>query len=203
MRILQHLATGKYTALGKTLPSMPVFLQNMQGSQLDDSLRIHVPRQLQGIYDVRSRRGVGHLPGPVSANRPDAELLLMVSRWVLAEFVRILSPSSNHTDAQKAVDLLAVHDSPLVQDFEGAKRVISTKALSVSARILILLFNLDSDACHEVDLVEWVRAPRKSVIQELSRLDRRDMIHRFPDGRATLTSLGRIKASELVAELSA
>src|SRR6185312_2433347 len=99
VRILQWLATGKYTPLRRSLPAMPTWVENMEKSSLNDGLRIVVPKLINAMYSVRSRRGVSHIAGEVSANKVDAMLLLTNSRWVLAEFVRLYHRVADHDEA--------------------------------------------------------------------------------------------------------
>lgn len=52
-------------------------LESRTGSE---SARLTIPRLLVALYDVRNRRGVGHVSGDVSANHMDAELVLAMSK---------------------------------------------------------------------------------------------------------------------------
>jgi len=200
VRILQFLATGSCTPLGRSLPSMSALLKIMEQSSLDDSLRIHIPRLLQAMYDVRNRRGVSHLPGPVSANKPDAELLLVLARWTLAEFIRIYHGGS-HVDAQRTVDLLAIHDSQFVVDFEGVFRIVAKKLPSAPDQILILLRASEGQAVTKGDLEKWVRSTKNAISTGLTRLDQRNLIHVHADGRIVLTPLGRDEADIALSKL--
>jgi len=196
-RVLQFMAKGQYVALGKKLPPMDKLVSSMEQSNLDDTFRIHVPCHLQAIYDVRNRRGVGHLPGPISANKPDAELVLITARWILAEFVRVLWGIKNHEEAQRAVDLLAIHEPALVEVFDGNLRVISEKKFSVPNQILIMLYAIRPNDSTLDQLCQWLSTKRANVMVALGRLDKRDLVHRFEDGRIRLTSLGNRSANNL------
>jgi hypothetical protein len=55
----------------------------------DRSLRILLPRLLPFLYEIRNNRGVGHVGGEVNPNHEDAEAVLSMANWVLAELVRI------------------------------------------------------------------------------------------------------------------
>lgn len=197
VRLLQWLSTGKYTPIGRTLPSMDVFLKQMESTSIDDTLRIHIPRSLFAMYGVRSRRGVGHLPGSISANAVDATLLLTMSRWILAEFIRLFH-GKNHAEAQKAVDLLAVQEVPLVEQFEDARRVVTERRLSLPNQIVILLVSVESNTLRREDLQRFTRSSKTNLSVALKRLDNRNILHQYDDGRVTLTRLGHKQASQLI-----
>lgn len=196
-RILQFLAEGSYARIGRPLPRFDHLLAQMEASSLDDTLRIHVPRALQMIYDIRNRRGVGHLPGEVSANRSDAELILQVAKWVLAEFIRLFH-TNRVTEAQQIVDALVRRQLTAVQDFEGTLRVVSRRSVSLPNQILTLLLAAEPSEPTLDQIVAWTRGARNVVRTALSRLDRRRVIHRFPDGRIRLTALGQEEAESVL-----
>jgi hypothetical protein len=195
-RLLQFLGSGSFTPLGKTLPRFDRLLVDLENSQMDDAFRIHVPRLLQVIYDVRNRRGVGHLPGPVSANRADAEFLLASVKWVLAEFLRITHAGS-HDAAQRLIDRLVVRHVPLVEDFEGTRRLVSKRNFSLPDAILILLASVGGETTRS-ELAKWSGAPGRQFATAIARLDSRNLIHRFSDGRVRLTSLGSKRGDGLL-----
>lgn len=197
VRVLQHLAAGSHTPRDRSLPRFDSFLSQMEKSTLDDSLRVHTPRVLQVMYDVRNRRGVGHLPGPVSANRSDAELLMTCVKWILAEFIRLFH-STSHAEAQRLIDTLVRRELPIVQDFEGVLRVIVRRNLSLPDQLLCLLYAAEPSEPTRSQLADWTRAASSSLSTALSRLDSRNLVHRFNDGRAKLTALGQHDAEGIL-----
>jgi hypothetical protein len=201
VRILQFLASGVSTPLGNSLPRMDQSLQQFLGSSLDDSLRVHLPRLVQATYDIRNRRGVGHLPGPISANQSDAELLLAITKWILAEFLRLFHASS-HQEAQAVIDTMVRRHVPVVEDFEGTLRIVTRANPSLPNRLLALLLAAEHSQPKIEVLSQWARAPRKQVTTALRRLDGRNLIHRYVDGRIALTSVGREEAERLVSALA-
>lgn len=193
VRILQWLATGKYTPLGKTLPSMPAWVTSMENSTLNDTLRITIPKFINAMYTVRSRRGVSHIAGEVSANKVDAMLLLTTSRWILAEFVRLYHKTS-HDEAQRAVDLLSLSETPIVEDFEGVKRVITAHNLSIPVQIMLLLLNEGTTSPTLEDMVNSIKGTPAAIRQAARRLHDKNYVHIYTDGRLMLTGLGRAEA---------
>jgi hypothetical protein len=71
----------------------------------DRSLRVLVPRLLPFLYEIRNNRGVGHVGGDVNPNHEDAEAVLAMSSWLMAELVRIFH-GVTLPEAQAAVDSL-------------------------------------------------------------------------------------------------
>lgn len=201
VRILQWLATGKNTPLGKTLPPMPSWVQNMENSTLNDSLRITIPKLINAMYTVRSRRGVSHIAGEVSANKVDAMLLLTTSRWILAEFVRLYHKTS-HDEAQRAVDLLALADTPIIEDFEGVNRVITAHALTIPTQILLLLLNAGATELKLDNMVSSIKGTPPAIKKAARRLHDKKYAHIYSDNRIVLTGLGRAEAVKLMEEAS-
>jgi hypothetical protein len=199
-RVIQFLGTGSYAPLGKTLVRFPDLMSSFKDMPLDDAMRLHVPRLLQVLYDVRNRRGVGHLPGTVSANRSDAELILTSVKWVLVEFVRLYH-LQDHAAAQHLVDRLMVRHVPHVESFDGALRVVTAEKVSIPDAIVILLGAAGGEV-HRSQLVEWTRAGSAQFSTALKRLDDRNLIHRFADGRIRLTTLGDARSDSLNKTLS-
>ncbi len=201
VRILQWLATGRHTPLGRTLPPMPTWVQNMESSSLNDSLRITIPKLINAMYTVRSRRGVSHIAGEVSANKVDAMLLLTTSRWILAEFVRLYH-NTGHDEAQHAVDLLALAETPIIEDFEGTQRVITAHSLTIPAQIMLLLLNAGSTVSTLDDMVGSIKGTPPAIKKAARRLHDKKYAHIYPDNRITLTGLGRAEAVKLMEEAS-
>lgn len=199
VRILQWLATGKHTPLEKSLPPMPTWVQNMESSSLNDSLRITIPKLINAMYTVRSRRGVSHIAGEVSANKVDAMLLLTTSRWILAEFVRLYHKTS-HDEAQRAVDLLALAETPIIEDFEGVRRVITAHSLTIPAQIMLLLLNAGTTASTLDDMVDSIQGTPAAIRKAARRLHVKKYAHIYTDNRITLTGLGRTEAVKLMEE---
>ena len=59
-------------------------------SKADRSPRIQIPRMIAALYEIRNHRGVGHAGGDVNPNQMDATAVLYISKWLMAELVRIL-----------------------------------------------------------------------------------------------------------------
>jgi hypothetical protein len=143
-RICQAACQLTVTPLGRQLPRSDQLcdqLENVPSSQADESFRIHVPRALRTIYDFRNKRDVAHLGAGVSPNFPDSSLVIAVSGWVLAEFVR-LTFNCPPDEAQLIVDSLADRRIPLVWQQGDIIRVLDS-TLGFRERTLAVLYHLE------------------------------------------------------------
>src|SRR5712692_10422340 len=106
-RLLEQATTGRFTGLNQTLDTEKLItrLANLQKASYSDSTRIHIPRALRVVYDVRNNRDAAHLADGIDPNLQDATLVISVADWVLAEFVR-LHHGVPASEAQKIVDSL-------------------------------------------------------------------------------------------------
>lgn len=63
-RLLQQITEGKYTALDKALPKTDdlIFkLSQLASFKFSDAVRLHIPRSLRLVYDIRNKRDTAHL----------------------------------------------------------------------------------------------------------------------------------------------
>src|SRR5690348_7169168 len=74
-RILEYITkSGKFTPLGKTLPNTDKLiaeLANSDPTKFGDSIRLHTPRSLRLVYDVRNKRDAAHLADGIDPNLQD------------------------------------------------------------------------------------------------------------------------------------
>lgn len=186
-RVLQWATTQSFTPLGKTLPSVDAMMTSLLNASAGDSIRIHIPRTLRLIYDVRNKRDVAHLGDGIDPNQQDATLVVRNMEWVLAELVRIyhdVPPGEAH---EMILDLIS-KDVPLIQEFEGFPRVL--KQLKASDHFLVLLYWRGASGATQAQLHAWARPPMRSNMKRtLNQLDQRDLVH-FDGSRYVLTHLG-------------
>lgn len=174
-RILQWTTAQTYTPIGKTLPTVNQLIATLQNAPGSDSVRLHIPRTLRLIYDVRNKRDVAHLADGIDPNQQDATLVVRNMEWVLAELVRLfhnVTPAKAH---EIIVDLVS-KDVPLIQEFDGFPRVL--KQLRASDHFLVLLYWRGGEGATLEELKDWARAPMRAQIKRtLNGLDGKDLIH--------------------------
>lgn len=139
-------------------------LEKSSKSSAPHSLRILIPRLLPGLYDVRNNRGVGHIGGDVKPNRMDATLVVEMSRWILAELVRVFHGVTIE-QAQIVVDGLVERMVPLIWELpEGRIRILNPK-LSLRERMLVVLYSCYPESKLEAELVSNVEASNASAFR--------------------------------------
>jgi hypothetical protein len=98
-----YTSGGNYPTGASKPPSFEAACKALENRSIyPDSARITIPRVLFALYEIRNRRGVGHVGGDVNANHMDAEFVLAAAKWVVAELVRLF-----HTvDVRTATDVV-------------------------------------------------------------------------------------------------
>jgi hypothetical protein len=115
-RILEHATKGVYTAVGAMMPDMIGKLrafEQLPATSAIESYRIHIPRALCMIYNIRNKRGVGHLGGDINPNFTDSTIICACADWILAELFRT-HYSFSLNEAQKLVDSIVIRPTFLV-----------------------------------------------------------------------------------------
>lgn len=156
----------------------------------DRSLRILIPRLLPVLYEIRNNRGVGHVGGDVDPNHEDAEAVLAMANWVMAELVRIFHGMAP-ADAQAAVERIVSRRHPVIWKFEGGRRVLDT-SLKTKDQVLLLLYT-DADWVDTADLQRWIEYSNLSVFRSsvLAQLHRERLIeHDIAGKRAKISPKG-------------
>lgn len=163
-RILQYETNaGSYTSIGTPIRDLIGKLRGFEqipSANAKESFRIHIPRTLVAMYNIRNKRGVGHLGGDVNPNRSDASLLVACADWVMAELFRICYQCSLE-EAQMVVDALVQRRLSLVYELEDTKRVLLPR-LSHKDQTLLLLASEFPDRVSEADLLVWIEPKDKS-----------------------------------------
>jgi hypothetical protein len=156
-RICQQVCLGTYTPLGKTLPrvdQLVIQLENVPSSTADDSFRLHIPRSLRVIYDLRNKRDVGHLgTGAIVPNFSDSTLIVSIASWVVSEIVRI-SHSCDMQTATALVESLVQRRAPLIWEDDDVIRVLHSD-LSYKDQVLLLLYHVQPERVPDRKLFEW------------------------------------------------
>jgi hypothetical protein len=186
-RILQWATTQKYTPIGDTLPKVPTLMGTLESAQGSDSVKLHIPRTLRLIYDVRNKRDVAHLADGIDPNQQDATLVVRNMEWVLAELVRLFH-NVTPAEAHGIIRDLVSKDVPLIQVFAGHPRVL--KQLKASDHLLVLLYWRGAEGSTYEELRTWARpAMRSHLKRTLDTLDSKDLLHVRGD-EYVLTQLG-------------
>ncbi|WAB82921.1 hypothetical protein OVN20_07305 [Microcella daejeonensis] len=128
----------------------------------DRSPRIQIPRMIMALYEIRNNRGVGHVGGDVNPNQMDATAVLFMSKWLMAELVRILHGLTTD-EATHLVEALVERNVALVHKWDDKRRVMK-RGLTWKAKVLLLLAGV-TDAS-EADLVKWLEHKRVADLRK-------------------------------------
>lgn len=163
-RILEFVTKGSYTTVGSHTPDMIGKLrafEQLPATTAIETYRIHIPRTLTTIYNIRNKRGVGHLGGDVNPNFVDSTFIVSCSDWTIAEILRIHYVCSL-ADAQKIVDALVVRPTFLIHQVEDIKRVLNPK-LKHRDQVLTLLASEHPNCVADSKLIEWIEPKSKGT----------------------------------------
>jgi hypothetical protein len=134
------------------------------------SIRIQIPRILIALYEIRNNRGVGHVGAEVDANQMDAVVVLQISKWLLAELVRLFHKVDTET-AQVTVDSIVDRTVPIVWKVGSSRRVLD-ESLTTIDQTLLLLYSCMGGAL-DTDLCNWVEGEmryfRRDVLVQLHK----------------------------------
>ncbi len=196
-RLLQQAAKHPVTRLGTTIRTDALIkaLEQIPRGQEPDSIRLHIPRALRVIYDVRNNRDAAHLGDGIDPNLQDAILVATVLDWVLAEFVRLYHNVSAD-EAQKMVESLVTRRAPAVETF-GAFLKVLNPGLGVSDVVLLLLYHRGKDGATYNELDSWVRPNmRANLRRTLNRLEHEKVFVHNDGGRYVITQTGMAEVED-------
>lgn len=153
-----YTSGGTYAAKASKPRSFEAACKGLENrTSYPDSARITIPRVLFALYEIRNRRGVGHVGGDVDANHMDAEFVLAAAKWVVAELIRLFH-NVDVTTATDIVDALVERTIPVIWEVDGIKRVLDT-ARPLKDQTLLLLY-ADAGPIREKDLATYLEQGR-------------------------------------------
>lgn len=152
--VVRGLADSKFPARSKKPGNMVDACKSMENETAQPrSVRIQIPRMIVALYEIRNNRGVGHTGGDVDPNEMDATAVLYMSKWLLAELVRVLHILTT-TEATEIVEALIKRQVALVWTSGEKKRVLKT-GLTWTKKTLLLLLSETGEVA-ETDLYRWI-----------------------------------------------
>ena len=178
-RVLQHRAGTPVTPLGKALPSVDRMLSTFEAAAgQSDSVRLHIPRTLKLIYDIRNKRDVAHLGDSIDPNLQDASLVIANMDWVLAEMVR-LDHSVSADQAQATIQNLVRREVPAIEEIDGHPVILAD--LAPRDQALVLLYRAGASGSSLAELADQLRLARKDNLRSrLLKLDEHKLIFLHP-----------------------
>lgn len=196
-RILEEMTTGTFTPLGKQLNAENTTRrlgQLPQGSQ-PDSVRLHIPRALRVVYDIRNSRDNAHLGDGIDPNLQDATLVVGVLDWVLAELLRLFH-NVTADEAQAIVEAIVSRRAPVIEDFDGFLKVLNPD-LTAGEHVLVLLYQRGKPGASYEQLRKWARpSMRANLRRTLVRLVEDLAYVHVTDGQFFITRRGMAYVEE-------
>src|ERR1035437_6988498 len=191
-RLLEQITQGTFTPIGTQLNSEGTIqkLEKLPKGSHSDAVRIHIPRALRLVYDIRNKRDAAHLADGIDPNLQDATMVTAVLDWVLAEFIRLYH-NVTADEAQQLVRQIVTRLSPVIQDFNGFPKVLKPN-LAVSDHCLVIMYQRGDQGCTFAEMESWVRpSMRANLGRTLRRLhEGKDLAH-FDGDRYYITQLGQ------------
>lgn len=189
-RLAQHAAGLPVTKVGKTLPGLDRLVPRLEsGQQGNDSIRLHIPRTLKLIYDIRNKRDAAHLGDGIDPNLQDATLVVNNMNWVMAELVRVYH-GVTADEAQVVIENLVSKEVPAVEEIDGQPVIL--KELRGREQALLMLYRAGAEGGSLDDLADWLRAARKDHLRDrLKKMDKETLVLHHPkNGRYYITRKG-------------
>lgn len=189
-RLLQQSAGMPVTPLGKQLDTEGLIRQLASAAaHVPDAVRLHIPRALRVVYDIRNKRDAAHLADGIDPNLQDATLVTGILDWILAEFVRLYHLVSAN-EAQAIVENLVTRRAPAVQSFGSFVKVLNP-TLSASDHVLLLLYHQGKAGATLTELGAWARPKmRANLRRTLDRLEHDQALIHFAGDRFFITGTG-------------
>jgi hypothetical protein len=203
-RLLELVAFKAFTRLGKQLDTEKIIerLRALPSANHADAVRLHIPRALRLVYDIRNKRDAAHLADGIDPNLQDATLVVSIIDWVLAEFLRLFHDVSAD-EARKLVEEIVARSAPLIQDFAGFLKILNPR-LGASDHCLALLYQRGESGAILDELTKWARPPmRRNLRRTLYGLvHEKDLAH-YDGVRYRITQLGEqeVEARKLVSKI--
>lgn len=183
------MTTNTHTPLGTSLPRIPTLLGTLASSgHASDSVRLHIPKSLNVIYDIRNKRDAAHLADRIDPNVQDSSLVVATAAWVLAELVRLLC-ASDPNEAHRVINALVGREIPTIQEIDGFPRILKT--LTTSERIMVLLYWSPDGPVSLATLKGWLpKAAHANLRRTVAGLDGKHYVHVDPQDVVHITHLG-------------
>lgn len=192
VRLIQEELTGSHIPIGERIPNIAKVLREFEtfDKRKNDSFRIHIPRILLSVYNIRNKRGVGHLGGDVNPNLADATIITTAVDWILSELYRILYTVSLD-EAQNIVNNLVKRKMPLVWEIKDVRRVLNP-SISYRDQTLLLLYSIYPDVMTDDELINCLEYsnPGRYRTYTLRNLHKDRLIEYSRDGNCTILPPG-------------
>jgi len=187
-----HTRGGEYTPPAGKVPDLVdklLGLADLPAATCDECFRLHIPRVLLAIYQVRTERApAGGDPG-ANPDLADAILVTTCADWVMARLLCAtcgLAPP----ETQELVQRLTARPTPIVWEIGGTRRPV-THSLTVRDTVLLLLADAYPGGVTTDDLASSVEVRDDTYLERLVRqLHTSRFVELTPFGHCTIRPAG-------------
>lgn len=159
-KVDHHKLPGKVreSLLDKSLPH-----------KLGSKDRYHLAKVIEVVYGFRSDRGAVHISAEYTANYMDSMLVLHASKWIFAEFLRLVWNQDRRVVAETIAQIVQLEHS-VIHELDG-KPLVLARDISATDEILLLLYHAANNRLGRADLREQAADQKpQNVNVALSRL---------------------------------
>lgn len=161
------------------------------------SLKSLVADSLHIGYKFRNSRDGAHI-SDIIANKIDAKYLIEISKWSIAEIIRLYS-SLRTDETIKVIDNLLGDPFPYIEKFDD--KILVLHELSATNEILTILLFAESNKMDITELKNSIKLHSNSnIITSLRNLEKKRLIYRN-NGNCYLTNKGKKKIIEFLKTL--
>lgn len=167
----------------------------------DDALRLLIPRACRVVYDIASNRGARHDPDEVDPNAMDANVVMTVCSWLLAESIRYAQKGAvDPSQARDLVESLSEKKYPVIEEVEGRVYLHAKKKSAVDVGLIILAYRYPRRVARE-DLIGAIKGNNftlKNAKVAVSRLGQ--FVDDNGSGELRLLATGLKRADQIIAD---
>lgn len=189
--------TSKPVPKGKAFKADTILNALPNEVPLGDSLRLTIPRACRFIYEVASNRGARHDADEVEANEMDANAVITLCSWVLAEMVSHSQKGMDLDEAKEVVDGLMKRKYPFMEDIDG--RIYVDIANSAREAALLILYGAYPKRMSKDSLIAQVERhgyTKANAVMGMTKI--RARVDKDDQGNVKLRNIGVIEAEALI-----
>ena len=189
-------AAGEAVPKGKAFKAGTIMDQIDKKTILPDSLRITIPRACRFNYEIASNRGARHDADEIEANEMDANAVMALSSWVLAELVSNSQKGLDLSEAKSIVEAIMRRKYPFVEEIDG--RVYVDIAGSAREAALLILWHVYPERLSEDALFDLLRRHQYKKANASTAINRIKGVVDNDNGHLRLRALGIREAEKII-----
>lgn len=196
-RCLLQVDTGKidhFKLPGKVREDL---LNKSMPHQLGSKDRYHLAKVIEVVYKFRSDRGAVHISAEYTANYMDSMLVLHASKWIFAEFLRIIWNQDRKIVAETIAQIVQLEHS-VIHELDG-KPLVLARGISATDEVLLLLYHATNNRLSRAELREHAASQKpQNVNVAVSRLIKSKDIRPVSGDEVALTPNGQKRILEQI-----